>query len=317
MKKTRKLYGIYFLFVALLSLTPVVSSLLLLGKESYVSAIVSQSSLGLGAGKRGVVTVINPETGDREVVSERDYLCGVVASQMPADYDDEAIKAQAVVSYTLIKYRRIYGTPAETQSYITKKELKNSWGEDYSVNYSRLCQLVDSVYGEYIAYNGEPILAAYHDFSCGMTEDGNNIWNGDYPYLAATDSRDDVCAEDYRSTVSLSAEQFSGICRDKLGIAVKGEPSEWVVGCVRSDAGYVMSYTLCGSVVGGQRMRNVFGLRSACFTLKFEDKSFVFDVRGSGHGAGMSKFGANQMALDGKNYREIISHYYKDVKVIS
>ena len=117
--------------------------------------------------------------------------------------------------------------------------------------------------------------------------------------------------------MSLSAEQFSGICRDKLGIAVKGEPSEWVVGCVRSDAGYVMSYTLCGSVVGGQRMRNVFGLRSACFTLKFEDKSFVFDVRGSGHGAGMSKFGANQMALDGKNYREIISHYYKDVKVIS
>ena len=93
MKKTRKLYGIYFLFVALLSLTPVVSSLLLWGKESYVSAIVSQSSLGLGAGKRGVVTVINPETGDREVVSERDYLCGVVASQMPADYDDEAISA--------------------------------------------------------------------------------------------------------------------------------------------------------------------------------------------------------------------------------
>ena len=77
-----------------------------------------------------------------------------------------------------------------------------------------------------------------------------------------------------------------------------------------------MSYTLCENTVGGQRMRNVFGLRSACFTLKYEDNAFVFDVRGSGHGVGMSKFGANLMSLNGKTYREILGHYYKGTKVI-
>ena len=316
MKRIKKIWLISFLFVIMLSFFPVASSLLFGARESYVSALVSQSSLSLVSGRIHTVTVQNPVTGDREVMSERDYLCGIVASQMPIEYDDEAIKAQAVASYTLIKYRRIYGTPAEAQSLLSKKELKKKWGEDYVRNYSRLRKLVSSVYGEYIAYHGEPILAAYHDFSCGVTEYGGNVWTGDYPYLAAVESRDDVCAEDYRSTVRMTAEQFSSVCSEKLGFSLKGEPSEWVVGCVRSDSGYVMSYTLCENTVGGQRMRNAFGLRSACFTLKYEDNAFVFDVRGSGHGVGMSKFGANLMALNGKTYREILAHYYKGTKVV-
>ena len=175
---------------------------------------------------------------------------------------------------------------------------------------------MNSVYGEYIAYKGEPILAAYHDFSCGMTEDGVNVWKGDFPYLKAVDSRDDVCAEDYRSTVSIAEKEFAAICSERLGVITEGKPSEWVVGCVRSNSGYVMSYTICGSTVNGQRIRNAFGLRSACFTLKYEEKTFVFDVRGSGHGVGMSKFGANLMALDGKSYREILAHYYTGIKLV-
>lgn len=316
MEKIKKVCLLCFLFVMALALFPVVSSMMVDGRKSTVSALVSQSSLSLRSDRLRSVTVTNPLTGDREVMSEKEYLCGIVASQMPVDYDDEAIKAQAVASYTLMRYRRIYGTPAEAQSFVSKSELKKKWGTDYGRNYSRMKKLVNSVYGEYIAYKGAPILAAYHDFSCGVTEYGGNVWNGDYPYLVAVESRDDLCAEDYRSTVRLTADEFSSVCSKKLGIVTKGKPSGWVEGCVRSNSGYVMSYTVSGCTVNGQRLRNEFGLRSACFTLKYEDNVFVFDVRGSGHGVGMSKFGANLMALNGKTYREILAHYYKGTRVI-
>ena len=316
MLRIKKVCLLCFVLVMILSVVPVVSSLLFGVEEASVSGIVSQSRISLRSGRIHTVTVTDPATGEKEVMSERDYLCGIVASQMPMEYDDEAIKAQAVASYTLMRYRRIFGTPADAQSFLSKKQLRQQWGEAFSRNQSRLRTLVNSVYGEYIAYKGEPILAAYHDFSCGMTEDGVNVWKGDFPYLKAVDSRDDVCAEDYRSTVSIAEKEFAAICSERLGVITEGKPSEWVVGCVRSNSGYVMSYTICGSTVNGQRIRNAFGLRSACFTLKYEEKTFVSDVRGSGHGVGMSKFGANLMALDGKSYREILAHYYTGTKLV-
>ena len=300
-----------YLFVLLLSVIPVISLGIFGGSESPVSTLVSQSRLSIRSGGRRTVTVRNPETGEREVMSEVDYLCGVVASQMPVEYDDEAIKAQTVASYTLLKYRRIHGTPEEEQSFITKKEMRQKWGRDYRKNYSRLRTLVNSVYGKYIAYDGEPILAAYHEFSCGMTEYGGNVWEGDFPYLLPVESREDICAEDYRSTVRLTADEFSAVCREKLGFVPDGGPDGWVGECVRSDSGYVMTYKLNGSGFNGQRIRCAFGLRSACFTLKYEGSCFVFDVRGCGHGVGMSKFGANLMAIGGMTYRDILAHYYK------
>lgn len=316
MEKLKKVLLLIFLFVVLLSLIPVVSLVLFDRRNAPVSALVSQSRLSMASKSQPTITVILPETGERKVMSEPDYLCGVVASQMPAEYDDEAIKAQTVVSYTLLKYRRLHGTPSETQSFMTKNEMKKKWGKDYKKNYSRIKALVNSVYGEYITYDGEPILAAYHDLSCGVTEYGRNVWEGEYPYLVPVESRDDLCAENYRSTVKLTEEEFSAICRDKLGIVPEGEPADWVEECIRSDSGYVKSYTICGSRCNGQKLRNTFGLRSACFSIKYEDKTFVFDVKGIGHGVGMSKFGANLMALNGKTYRDILAHYYKGTHVI-
>ncbi|MBQ1398241.1 MAG: hypothetical protein IIY89_07080 [Clostridia bacterium] len=112
----------------ILSVVPVVSSLLFGVEEASVSGIVSQSRISLRSGRIRTVTVTDPATGEKEVMSERDYLCGIVASQMPMEYDDEAIKAQAVASYTLMRYRRIFGTPADAQSFLSKKQLRQQWG---------------------------------------------------------------------------------------------------------------------------------------------------------------------------------------------
>ena len=175
MNRMKKVVLMNFVFVMMLSLLPVLSLVLFGGSSSQVSALASQSDLSLRSGRQRIVTVTVPGTGEREVMTEADYLCGVVAANMPVEYDDEAIKAQAVASYTLMKYRRLHGTPEEQQSFITKKQMKQKWGKDFNKNYARLRTLVRSVYGKYIIYGEEPILAAYHEFSCGMTEYGADV----------------------------------------------------------------------------------------------------------------------------------------------
>jgi SpoIID/LytB domain len=314
MIKLKKVMILSIIFVLTLLLLPAASLALFDRDEKPVAKLVSQSCLSFGSEGSHSVTVTVPETGERETMSETEYLCGVVASQMPPDYDDEAIKAQAVASYSVLKYRKLHGE-TEAQSFITKKQMKQKWGKDYAGNYSRIKELVGQVNGEYLAYKGKPILAAYHEISSGVTERGENIWEGKFPYLVPVDSRDDICAENYRSTVRLSGNEFSAVCRDNLGISSDKAARDWLGECVRSDSGYVMRYCLCGEKFTGQRIRNAFGLRSACFTLKYEGGEFVFDVKGSGHGAGMSKFGANLMALSGKNYREILAHYYQGTQL--
>ena len=315
MARLKKVIALFVLFTVTLTLLPAVSLAMFDVKDNSIGRLLSQCSLSLRSERNPVVTVTVPETGERKVVSEAEFLCGIVASQMPPEYDDEAIKAQAVVSYTLLQYRRRHGFPQEEQSFLTGEQMKQKWGSNYTQTYSRIERLVGQVYGEYIAYEGEPILAAYHEISCGLTEYGGNIWEGAFPYLAPVESRGDLCAEEYRSALRLTEDAFSSVCREKLGISPDKAAREWLGECVRSDSGYVMSQYLCGKPFTGQKLRNAFGLRSACFTLKHEGNEFVFDVKGIGHGARMSQFGANLMALDGKSYREILAHYYKGTEL--
>ena len=313
MERFKNVLLLNFIFVLLLSLIPVASLAASKRNDSPVNALASQSDLSMRRSRS--VTVNDPETGERTVMTEEDYLCGIVAAQMPAEYDDEAIKAQAVASYTLMKYRGKNANQEAEQGFISVKEMKRTWNGDFKKNYTRLKALVHSVYGEYIAYDGQPILAAYHEFSCGRTEYGKNIWDGEFPYLVPVGSRDDICAENYRGSVRLTEIEFKRICGKKLNVVPDGDPKKWVGECVRSDSGYVMRCSICGVSINGQKLRNAFALRSACFTIKYDGKLFVFDVRGSGHGAGMSKFGANLMALNGKNYRDILAYYYSGTSI--
>lgn len=152
-----------------------------------------------------------------------------------------------------------------------------------------------------------------------MTEDAGNVWGGSYPYLTPVSSANDSSAAGYSSKAEFTDAEFKKICKEKLNLTL-GESSEnagdWLGGCTRSDSGYVMSYEISGKSVTGQKIRNAFGLRSACFTLKYSGGKFVFNVRGYGHGVGMSQYGANEMAKQGATYREIIAHYYQGTEIL-
>lgn len=280
---------------------------------------------------QSTVTVLLQETGKRVVISETEYVCGAVACEMPLTYEDESLKAQAVIALTLLRRKQLCeGTdvsssdsltalcdiPENAQGYLTPAQRMAQWGQAYPQNEARLQRLAASVTGEYLACNGQPVLAAYHAISCGTTEAAVNVWDGDFAYLVPVSSLSDMTSEEYHSSKVFSTDEFHTICKEKLGILPDADSQTPIGDCTRSASGYVTDCEIYGFHVNGQTIRNAFGLRSACFTLKYADGRFCFSVRGWGHGVGMSQYGANEMAKQGADYREILTYYYPGVSVV-
>ncbi len=332
----KKLTVICFMSLILLLAAPIISLVIIntgaINAESQANREASQSDHSFAKADERTVAVFL-ETSERKIIiTELEYVCGVVACEMPMSYEDEAIKAQAVAAFTMLRQRQekyatrnvsnsdknfvISSSASTVQGYITQEQMKAKWGDDFDEHYIRLKNLVASVADEYIAYDGKPILAAYHSISCGTTEDAGNVWGGSYPYLTPVSSGNDINAAGYSSKAEFTADEFRKICAEKLKITMDGISENWLGKCARSDSGYVMNYEICGKGITGQKIRNAFGLRSACFTLKYSGGKFVFNVRGYGHGVGMSQYGANEMAKQGATYREIIAHYYQDTEIL-
>ena len=262
-----------------------------------------------------------------EGIDSEEYILGVVAAEMQADYDIEAIKAQALASYTFAYFRHMQNSEqgneyditndtANDQGYLDSVGRQAKWGDKYAEYEKKVKSAINSVKNRLIVYNGEPILAAYHAISCGNTERATNVWNTDYPYLQSENSIGDLLSPDFLSEVKLTTENFTAKLRE-LGCEVTGEPSKYISKITKSDAGYVTNIALGGKKFTGDKIRETFSLRSASFDLIFKEDTFIFTVSGYGHGVGMSQFGANYMAEQGSTYEDIISAYYRGVKIVN
>lgn len=249
-----------------------------------------------------------------------EYLVGVLAGEMPASFEPEALKAQAVAarSYTLYcasGHRHaeadICAAPAHCQAWLDEAALRRNWGADYEKNLARLREAVEATAGEVLRYRGEPVFAAFHASSAGATEDCGALWSAQ-PYLVSVPSPESAeTVPHYISRLDCAALDF----RDTLLAArpeadFSGAPSDWLGPLERDASGRVARVTLGGAVFRGTELRSLFALRSTAFTLSYENGEFHFTVTGHGHGVGMSQYGANVLAAEGKNYREILAHYY-------
>lgn len=260
--------------------------------------------------------------GDEVIrISVYDYLVGVVAAEVPASFESEALKAQAVAARTYLQ-RNLNGTskhenadicssPDCCQAYMASDELKEKWGKNYDKFIEIIKDAVSETDGEYLSYEGEPIMAAFHSSSAGKTEDSDAIW-GDYPYLVSVSSpegEDDV--PNYISTLSLRDIDFRDtVLYLKPEADMTGDAEDWVSDTKRDLSGRVESMTIGGVEFSGRELRELFSLRSTAFELEHEDGEFTFTVTGYGHGVGMSQYGANVMAKGGADYKEILEHYY-------
>lgn len=266
--------------------------------------------------------VQSTENGKITEIKAEDYIFGVVAAEMPALYEEEALKAQAVAAFTFACLRKAENSSKEyditdnhttDQSFITKEAAKEKWGESYSKYEEKIKAAVKAVSGYMITYEDKPIVAVYHAISSGKTEDAKDIWGEEFPYLKPVSSEGDKLSKDYITEAQFSAEQI----REKLSsdIEFSGEESGYFGEIKRTDSGVVKEISVCGETLTGARVRTLLDLRTSNFEVKFEDGKFIFTVYGYGHGVGMSQNGANYMAKQGSDFKEILTHYYKGCKV--
>ena len=274
--------------------------------------------------KDDVISVMLSQSGKSSEIEMREYIIGCVAAEMPADYHSEALKAQAVASYTYAKRIResntdeaadITDNPAVHQGYIDKAERKEKWDEKFDEYEEKIGAAVDSVLGEYMSFDGETVLAVYHSNSAGRTRNAENLWGSEIPYLVSVESGGDRLSPDYIRAVTFSEDELCGYL-EECSVTPKGSADEWIEEIKRDDEGYVTSLTVCGEEVSATDFRSAAKLESACFEIEY-DGEFTVTCKGYGHGVGLSQYGADYMARQGFSYREILSHYYTGVSLES
>ena len=264
------------------------------------------------------------DSGETVTLSLRDYVIGVTAAEMPVSFEHDALCAQALASltYTLYQQRHpkqaLFGgaelsdDPASYQAFWTVEEMRERWGDDFDVNYEKIRRAADEVIGYEIVYEDEPVAAAFHAISPGRTESAENVWGAEIPYLVSVESGGDSVSPKYRSSLTVNAKEFKA----KLGLETDDDPEDWLGEAEYSDAGTLLTVAIAGKTFTGQELRRIFGLQSAAFTLSCDGGSFTFDVKGYGHGVGMSQYGADYCARQGMTWREIIAHYYPGTSIV-
>lgn len=260
---------------------------------------------------------------------ESQYLKEVVAAEMPADFEPEALKAQAVAARSyMVSRQNAYketGTPAEhkgadmctdpthCKAWISEEKRRESWGADAEKNWDKISKAVEETKGEVITYNGEVISAVFHSTSSGKTENSKDVWGGERPYLVSVESEGDIYSPKYKSEKELSLDEFKKIARDNVdGV----DFSKGIIGNIaRSEAGGIITVEIGGVAVKGTVFRKIYDLRSTNVNITVDGKKVTFDVTGFGHGVGMSQYGANYLAAQGKNYIDILKAYYTGVEI--
>ena len=275
------------------------------------------------------IRLLHATTGEIEEVNLDEYLYGVVSAEMPANYETEALKAQAVVArtYTIYQMRHnsnkhenadICDNYACCQAWISKEDRISKWnGEEAESNWNKIEEAVNSTTGKIVTYNGEPINAFFHSNSGGVTESSVNIWGGiDYPYLKSVETAGEDGYKQYTSQVEISKQDLVNRLKEKYQDCEIDYSQE---NCIQ-----ILEYTSSGRVktikfgnkeIAGTEARSILGLKSTNFTFSINGDIVTFSVTGYGHGVGMSQTGADSMAKSGANYEEIIKHFYTNVEI--
>ncbi len=272
----------------------------------------------------GYISVMKTKTGEINDLTEREYLIGVLAAEMDLSYHTEALKAQTVASYTYALYISEYGDvegadisddSQKHQGYLSKSEREKKWGEKFDEYEKKAEEIIDSVLGIAIYFNDKPIMSVYHDLSSGNTQSAETVWKKDIPYLVQVESPGDKLSTDYSYSVDFSYDEFEKLIKKIDGVEIKGDKENWIGAVEKNESGYAEYVTVCGNKVSSADLRTALSLRSCCLSIECTTEKITVKTLGNGHMVGMSQYGADYMARQGSDYREILSHYYKEVEI--
>lgn len=247
------------------------------------------------------------------------YIVRVVLAEVPASFEMEALKAQAVASRTFAlrtcadgqKHGGAVCTSYRCcQAYMTEEAyLQRGWDPD---NIARVQAAVYATAGQVLTYEGQWIRATYFACSGGCTESAVTVWGQDYPYLQSVKSPGEEETVYYTDTVTFSHQAF----QEALGVALSGSAHTWFGTISYTDSGGVETMQVGGVVYRGTTLRTLLSLRSTIFEVIVSDTQIVFVTKGYGHRVGMSQYGAEAMALEGSDYRQILRYYYQNVTLV-
>ncbi|MCY6958791.1 stage II sporulation protein D [Clostridium brassicae] len=275
-------------------------------------------------------------TKDKKVktMNIEEYVMGVVAGEMPANFHPQALKAQAVAARTYgLAHLEKFGASKKAKStegdvndtiafqvYMNKQDRMDSWPEKHAEEYwNKLKTAVEETEGEVLAYDNKLVMAPYYfSTSSGKTEDAVDVFGKEIPYLKSVDSPGEEEASKYKSQFRYTYNDFinnlsSIVPKDKL---VPNTLKEQVKVLERSKGGSVKKIRIVDKDISGVKFRSLFGLSSSNFSIEFEESSICINCNGYGHGVGMSQWGAYSMAKQGKKYKDILKHYYNGVDVV-
>lgn len=315
----------YIVFVIFLIFTmPIIFTNTFETKEVLSSDIENEK---FDYGDYSIIKLLHIRDGSIEEIDLDTYLYGVVASEMPASFDIEALKAQAVVARTYTIYQIRNGSKHENasicdsvaccQAWISKENRFARWEENMREEYwSKIVRAVNETKGKIIFYNNEPINALFHSNSGGKTELAINVWGGNFPYFQTVETSGEDTYTSYNSEIKISKDELIKIMLENYPeFKIDFEKEEAIKIVEFTEGERIEKIKIGNTEISGVEARKIFGLKSAKFNFEISEDSIEFKVIGYGHGVGLSQCGSDLLAKQGKKFDEIIKYYYKDVAI--
>lgn len=318
----------------------VCTALLILAIVIIVPALVVRLDLTGPAPSREVkmskhedvpIHVYIPDLGKVVEMNLDDYIKGVVAAEMPAEFDIEALKAQAVAARTYaVKNMISFGGPGvpeypgadvsadfkQGQAWLSEVQLKAKWGPfNYERYWAKVSRAVDETHGEIVIFGGEPINAVFHSTSGERTASAREVWGYDYPYLQSVECKWDQKSPRYSDSKEIPLAELEQRLGPEAGVMTAAQSGNGAVAGIidLTASGRVDKVRIGTKVFNGRDLREKLELRSANFIIEQKADKLVFKTTGYGHGVGLCQYGANGMAGEGKDYRKILTYYYTGV----
>lgn len=330
-KKKWNLFGAVLLFMVILPYVcaTFMGSVRIYEKKTYTSPIIVLRQTDMGT----------------ERIPLEEYLIGALAASMDPAYEAEALKAQAVILRTMVhkqyqnrKNKNSNDVHVENlaQAYMTLRQMKERFGSQFEEYYNRLEMAVTETEGCIVQYENIAVDTPYFLLSAGRTRSGREAFeSAEYPHLQSVDSAGDMRAQDYLCLYSYDKNQFQKRMEEvfrehgvKLetnslsGNSVSENDTVQDAGInisriklQRDSSGYVQTVQIGAWKISGEAFRNFLNLNSACFTIEEKSNTVEITTKGIGHGVGMSQYGANELAKLGKDYIEILQHYFTNIQI--
>jgi len=279
----------------------------------------------------GKVKLYHKEEDSVEELDLEEYIMGVVASEVPASFNEEALKAQAIAARTFYMSKRNnpdkdsknkgaeIDDTTNCQVYMSKEERMSKWSRsEGESNWNKIQKAVLDTKGQVLTYEGS--VLEYPQFfatSSGKTEDAKDVFSMDVPYLKSEESKGEEIAPKYKTTLEIPINEFINKINSKYTTAnvKKSNLASLIKIESYTESGSVKEIKIGNETIKGTEFRELFNLNSTNFKFDFEKDIVKINCTGYGHGVGMSQWGANVMAKNGATYDEILKHYYSGVKI--